>query len=278
MLSKRGLTPLWVGVLSREESMDYRNILVATEDGVTTVTVNRPEKMNALNAETIGELTHVFTNLPEGTAAAILTGAGEKAFVAGADIAELADMTATSAKEVSARGQAMCDAIEASPVVVIGAVNGFALGGGLEVALACNLRIASEGAKLGLPEVGLGIIPGYGGTQRLPRLVGLGRAVEMIATGKMIDAAEAHRIGLVNHVYPAGDLMAEAGKLAGKIAGNGPIAVRYAVEAATRGMATGIREGLELEETLFGLVNATADVKEGLTAFLEKRKAEFKGA
>jgi enoyl-CoA hydratase len=257
--------------------MDYRNIVVSTEGGLTTVTVNRPEKLNALNAETIAELTHAFTNLPDGTGAVILTGTGEKAFVAGADIAELAEMTAVSAKEVSARGQAMCDAIERCGVPVIGAINGYALGGGLEVALACNVRVAAVGAKLGLPEVTLGIIPGYGGTQRLPRIVGEGRALEMILTGGMIDATEAHRIGLVNAVLPAEDLMSGVETLARKILGNGPISVRYALEAVSRGATAGLAEGLAMEQHLFGLVNATADVKEGLQAFLEKRKAEFRG-
>ena len=257
--------------------MDYRNILVATEDGVTTVTVNRPDKLNALNAETIAELTHLFLNLPAGTGAAILTGSG-KAFVAGADIAELAGMTGVSAKEVSARGQAMCLAIERSPVPVIGAINGFALGGGLEVALATNIRLASEKAKLGLPEVTLGIIPGYGGTQRLPRIVGEGRALEMIATGQMIDAAEAYRIGLVNRVLPPEELMDAAVAMARKILKNGPLAVRYAMEAVNRGGSLALGEGLALEEILFGLVSSTADMKEGMKAFLEKRKAGFQGA
>ncbi|MHC4472352.1 MAG: enoyl-CoA hydratase/isomerase family protein [Planctomycetota bacterium] len=257
--------------------MDYRNIIVSTEDGLTTVTVNRPDKLNALNAETIGELTHAFTNLPDGTGVVILTGSGEKAFVAGADIAELVEMTPTSAKEVSARGQAMCDAIERCGAPVIGAVNGFALGGGLEVALACNIRVASEKAKLGLPEVTLGIIPGYGGTLRLPRLVGEGRALEMILTGSMIDAAEAHRIGLVNRVYPPEELLPGAKDLAARILENGPVAVRYALEAVNRGAGAGLGEGLAVEQILFGLISATADVKEGLNAFLEKRKAQFRG-
>jgi enoyl-CoA hydratase len=257
--------------------MSYENVLVETRDGVTTVTVNRPDKLNALNAQTVGELTHAFENLPEGTRVVILTGSGEKAFVAGADIAELAQMTATSAKEVSARGQRMCDAIEKSPVPVIAAVNGYALGGGLEVALAANIRLASEKAKLGLPEVTLGLIPGYGGSQRLPRLVGHGRANELILTGQMVDAEEAFRIGLVNRVYPPDELMGAALELAGKIAKNGPVAVRYALEAVNRGIAAGFEEGMAIEQIFFGLVSATADMKEGTTAFLEKRKAEFRG-
>jgi enoyl-CoA hydratase len=257
--------------------MDYRNILVETDEHVATVTVNRPDKLNALNAETVAELTHVFLHLPEAARVVVLTGSGEKAFVAGADIAELAQMTPTSAKEVSVRGQAMCDAIERSRVPVIGAVNGYALGGGLEVALACNIRLASEKAKLGLPEVTLGIIPGYGGSQRLPRLVGHGRANEMILTGQMVDAEEAFRIGLVNRVFPAGELMGAARELAGRIAKNGPVAVGYALESVNRGIAAGFEEGMAVEQILFGLVSATADMKEGLTAFLEKRKADFKG-
>jgi enoyl-CoA hydratase len=257
--------------------MDYQNILVSTEGGVTTVTVNRPEKLNALNAETIGELTHAFTSLPEGTGVVILTGAGGKAFVAGADIAELVEMTAASAKVVSAKGQALFDAIEGCGVPVIGAVNGFALGAGLETALACHIRYASEKAKMGLPEVTLGIIPGYGGTQRLPRIVGQGRAIEMIVSGQMIGADDAFRMGLVNRVCAPEELMGECEKLAGKILKNGPLSVSYALDAVLRGGAAGLNEGLAIEEILFGLVNATADVKEGLTAFLEKRKADFKG-
>jgi enoyl-CoA hydratase len=257
--------------------MDYQNILVAPEDGITTVTVNRPDKLNALNDETIGELTRAFRNLPEGTAVVILTGAGEKAFVAGADISELVKMTAVSAKEVSARGQLLFSTIENCPVPVIGAVNGFALGAGLETALSCHIRYASEKAKMGLPEVTLGIIPGYGGTQRLPRLVGLGRAIEMVATGQMIGAADAWRIGLVNKVCAPEALMDECRKLAARIMNNGPIAVSYAIQAMVRGASPGLNEGMAIEEILFGLVTSTKDVKEGLTAFLEKRKAEFRG-
>jgi len=257
--------------------MDYQNILVALEDGITTVTVNRPDKLNALNDMTISELTHAFLHLPDGTAVVILTGAGEKAFVAGADIAELVEMTAVSAKEVSAKGQLLFSTIEGCSVPVIGAVNGFALGAGLETALSCHIRYASERAKMGLPEVTLGIIPGYGGTQRLPRLVGLGRAIEMVATGQMIGAEDAFRMGLVNKVCAPEELMGECRKLAGKIMRNGPIAVSYAIDAMVRGASPGLNEGLAIEEILFGLVSSTSDVKEGLNAFLEKRKAEFKG-
>ena len=257
--------------------MDYQNILVSLEGGITTVTVNRPEKLNALNDETITELTHAFTNLPAGTGVVILTGAGPKAFVAGADIAELAELTAVAAKAVSAKGQAMCAAIEGCGVAVIGAVNGFALGGGLETALACHIRYASEKAKMGLPEVTLGIIPGYGGTQRLPRIVGQGRAIEMIASGQMIGAADAFRMGLVNKVCAPEELMDECVKLASKILANGPLAVSCAIDAVLRGGPVGLTEGLAIEEIMFGLVNATADCKEGLGAFLEKRKAAFKG-
>ena len=257
--------------------MDYQNILVSLEDGITTVTVNRPDKLNALNDLTISELTHAFLNLPDGTAVVILTGAGEKAFVAGADIGELVEMTAVSAKEVSAKGQYLFSTIENCGVAVIGAVNGFALGAGLETALSCHIRYASEKAKMGLPEVTLGIIPGYGGTQRLPRIVGQGRAIEMVATGQMIDAAEAYRIGLANKVCAPDALMDECRKLAGKIMRNGPIAVSYAIDAVVRGSNPGLQEGLAIEEILFGLISSTRDVKEGCNAFLEKRKAEFKG-
>jgi enoyl-CoA hydratase len=206
----------------------------------------------------------------------ILTGSGEKSFVAGADINELAQRTPVDGKEFSLYGQAVFHMLETLGKPSIAAINGFALGGGLEVALACHIRLASSDAKLGLPEVTLGIIPGYGGTQRLPRLVGLGAALELIATGRMIDAEEARSLGLVSRVLPPAELLPAAADLAKRIGANGPIAVRFALEAALRGASLPLDAGLQGEQELFALVSATADMKEGLKAFLEKRPAQFR--
>jgi len=262
--------------------MDYANITVATEGAVALVTVNRPGKLNALNDATIGELACAFSGLKDDAQirCVILTGAAAKrpAFVAGADIAELAEQGPLDGKRRSEAGQGLCDLIEGLGKPVIAAVNGFALGGGLELALACHIRLASTEAVLGLPEVGLGIIPGYGGTQRLPRTVGLGPALELIASGRHVKADEALRLGLVNHVYEPDSLLDEARKLAGKIASNGPLAVGMALDAALRGRSLPLDDGLRHEASLFGLVSATADMREGLKAFLDKRKADFKGA
>ncbi|HJT71659.1 MAG TPA: enoyl-CoA hydratase-related protein, partial [Terriglobales bacterium] len=211
------------------------------------------------------------------TRVVILTGGGEKAFVAGADINELARNNPVEAKAYTHRGQAVLDLIENLGKPVIACINGFALGGGCEIAMACTMRLASENAKLGQPEVKLGIIPGYGGTQRLPRLVGKGIAMQLLLTGEMITAQEAHRIGLVNEVVPAAELIPSAEAIAQKIIANGPLAVQYTMEAVNKGMETPLAEGLYLEATLFGVACATEDKKEGTTAFLEKRPAQFKG-
>jgi enoyl-CoA hydratase len=207
----------------------------------------------------------------------IMTGAGEKAFIAGADIGELAKNDAVTAKEYTHRGQSVLNLIENLGKPVIACINGFALGGGCEIAMACTMRLASENAKLGQPEVKLGIIPGYGGTQRLPRLVGKGIAMQLLLAGEMISAQEAHRIGLVNEVVPAAELMARAEAIAAKIIANGPLAVQYTMEAVNKGMEMPLAEGLYLEAVLFGMACATEDKKEGTTAFLEKRQAQFKG-
>ncbi|MBI3268423.1 MAG: enoyl-CoA hydratase/isomerase family protein [Planctomycetes bacterium] len=257
--------------------MDFQYLLVTEKEGVATVTVNRPDKLNALNAGTVAELAAAFADLKVRATvkAVIVTGAGEKAFVAGADIAELSQESPLSARLTAARGQAIFAGIESLGKPVIAAINGYALGGGLELALACTLRVAADSAKLGLPEVGLGIIPGYGGTQRLARLVGKGRALELILTGERIDAAKAQAMGLVNRIFPQAELPAGAEALARQILANGPIALRLAMEAVNRGSDLTLAEGLNLEANLFGLCATTDDMREGMTAFLEKRKPKF---
>jgi len=255
------------------------NLLVDVKDRVARVTINRPKVLNALNEATVRELRTTFASLkddPE-VGVVILTGSGEKAFVAGADINELARMTPLQGEASSKLGQATLREIELLGKPVIAAINGFALGGGCELALACHMRFASANARLGLPEVGLGIIPGYGGTQRLPRIVGLGLALELITTARVVDATEALRIGLVNHVLAPVDLIPHAEKVASEILQRGSLAVRYAMDAAIRGMETDLTQGLERESSHFGLLSATADMREGLTSFLEKRKANFTG-
>jgi enoyl-CoA hydratase len=254
-------------------------ITVEQEDSIAVIRVNRPDKLNALNAETIAQLDAAVRTLADDDAirGVIVTGAGEKAFVAGADIAELAQMGPLTGIAVSRAGQATFRLLEQLPKPVIAAVNGFALGGGLELALACHLRIAGEKARFGLPEVKLGIIPGYGGTVRLPRLVGKGRALEMILTGEMINADEAFRIGLVNRVVPADELLPYTKQVMAKIIANGPVAIRMAIEAVDRAMETTLDDSLLLESNMFGLLSATEDMHEGMKAFLEKRTAEFKG-
>ena len=261
-------------------STAYENVLVEVRERIAYVTVNRPKVLNALNERTVRELHAIFAALrtEADVGAVILTGAGEKAFVAGADINELAVMTPIQGEASSRLGQAALSEIETLGKPVLAAINGFALGGGCELALACHMRFAAEGAKLGLPEVGLGIIPGYGGTQRLPRLVGLGRALELIASGRMIDAQEAYRIGLVNGIHPAVELLAHCERVAKEILSRGPIAVRCAMDAAIRGVETDLAHGLEMESAYFGLLSATADMREGLRAFLEKRKPAFTGS
>jgi enoyl-CoA hydratase/carnithine racemase len=259
--------------------MNYENIVFEKKDRIAYVTVNRPKVLNALNMATMEELRTVFTEIKNDGAirVAILTGSGEKAFVAGADIAELAKHDAVSGKEYTHRGQSVLDLIENLGKPVIACINGFALGGGCEIAMACTVRLASESARFGQPEVKLGIIPGYGGTQRLPRLVGKGIAMQLVLAGEMITAQEAYRIGLVNEVAAPADLISRAEAIAHKIIANAPLAVQYAMEAVNKGMEMTLAEGLYLEATLFGLCCATEDKKEGTTAFLEKRQAQFKG-
>jgi enoyl-CoA hydratase len=260
-------------------SMAYETLLYENRNGIGYVTVSRPEKLNALNHKVIEDLLACFQALEKDdeVRAVILTGAGEKAFVAGADINELTLQSPVEGKEYSLRGQKLLALIENLGKPVIAAINGYALGGGCELALACTLRLASESARLGQPEVKLGIIPGYAGTQRLPRLVGKGRALEMILSGEPVTAQEAYRIGLVNQVVPAPELMAAAEKLAQKIMANAPLAVKFALEAVNHGLEMSEAEGQFLEATLFGLCCTTADMKEGTRAFLEKRPAKFVG-
>jgi enoyl-CoA hydratase len=257
----------------------YQHLLVEVKDRVAVVTVNRPDKLNALNERVMEELDAAFAALgadPD-VGGVILTGAGEKAFVAGADIGELAQQGPVGGRAKSIRGQAVLDRIEALGKPVLAAVNGFALGGGCELALACHLRIASENAKLGTPEVKLGLMCGYGGTQRLPRLVGRGRALELLLTGEMVDAQEALRIGLVNRVVPLARLQAEADGLLRKMLANGPISLRFTLDAVGAGLEMPFAEAQGHEATLFGLLCSTEDMREGTRAFLEKRPARFKG-
>ncbi len=259
--------------------MNYENILIEKKNSIAYVTVNRPKVLNALNMATMEELRGAFTDIKSDASirVAILTGSGEKAFIAGADIGELAKHDAVSGKEYTHKGQSVLDLIENLGKPVIACINGFALGGGCEIAMACTFRLASENAKLGQPEVKLGIMPGYGGTQRLPRLVGKGVALQILLAGEMITAQEAHRIGLVNEVVAAADLIPRAEAIAQKIIANAPLAVQYAMEAVNKGMEMTLAEGLYLEATLFGVCCATEDKKEGTAAFLEKRPAQFKG-
>ena len=257
----------------------YDNLIVEVSDRIAVVTVNRPDKLNALNSDTERELQDVFLKLrdDEAVGGVVVTGAGTKAFVAGADIAELSGLGATQGKEFAFQGQTTFTRIAACPKPVVAAVNGYALGGGCELAIACHLRVASEGARFGLPEVQLGLIPGHGGTQRLARIVGMGRALEMVLTGRMVTAEEAHRWGLVNAIAPADELLNTARELLGQILAKGPLAVQYALEATLRGFDMGLDDGLYMEATLFGMACGTDDMKEGTKAFLEKRKPEFHG-
>lgn len=259
--------------------MNYENLLIAIENKIALVTLNRPTKLNALNKDTLAELHAAFTDLEKNEAvqAIILTGSGEKAFVAGADIAEFANFSAQEGTQLAADGhQKVFDHIENLKKPVIAAVNGFALGGGLELAMACHFRVASDNAKMGLPEVTLGLIPGYGGTQRLPQLVGKGRAMEMILTATMITAAEAKEYGLVNHVVPQVELIEFCQGLAQKIIKNAPVALSEAIMAINASVDK-TKNGFEQEINAFGRLFGTADFKEGTTAFLEKRKANFSG-
>ncbi len=258
---------------------EYRNIRIERAERRATVIVSRPDKLNALNAETIDELDAAFRELERDrdVGGVLITGDGEKAFVAGADIAELAKMDSIGGISVSRQGQDAFRRLERMGKPVVAAVNGYALGGGMELALACHLRVAGEKARFGLPEVKLGIIPGYGGTVRLPRIVGRGRALELILTGEMIDAQRAYEIGLVNRVVAQDEVRDAAERLLDTILKNGPVALRFALEAVDRSLETGIEEGLGLESHLFGLLASTADMREGMGAFLEKRAAEFSG-
>ena len=258
---------------------NYENILFEQRGPIALVSVNRPKVLNALNMATMAELREAFTTVRDdaATRVAILTGAGEKSFVAGADIAELNKQEPVQAKEYTHRGQAVLDLIENLGKPVIAAVNGFALGGGCELAMACAFRIASENARFGQPEVKLGIIPGYGGTQRLPRLVGKGLATQLLLAGEMISAQEALRIGLVNEVVPQAELIARCEAIAQKIVANAPLAVQYCMEAVNKGMEMTLPEALYLEAVLFAMACSTEDKREGTTAFLEKRPAQFKG-
>lgn len=258
---------------------DYQNITVERDGGIAVLTVTRPDKLNALNAATVAELDAAFRDLEadEAVAGVIITGAGEKAFVAGADIAELAKMGPVSGIDVSRQGSEAFRRLERMGKPVVAAVNGYALGGGMELALACHLRVAGEKARFGLPEVKLGIIPGYGGTVRLPRIVGRGRALEMILTGEMVDAERAYAMGLANRVVPQDEVLPAARQLLEQILANGPIALRFALSAVDRSLETGVEEGLDLESHLFGLLAATEDMQEGMSAFLEKRAAAFQG-
>jgi enoyl-CoA hydratase len=259
--------------------MAYENILFEKKDRIAYITFNRPKVLNALNRKTVEELQHALLEVraDESVRVLILTGAGEKSFVAGADIGELAVQTPVNGKEFSLFGQSVFHLLETMGKPSICAINGFALGGGCELALSCTIRIASRTAKLGQPEVKLGILPGYGGSQRLARLCGKGAAHELCLTGEMITAEEALHIGLVNHIYEPAELIPAAEALAKKIIANGPIAVKFTMEAIERGVEMAQEEGLFLEATLFGVACATEDMREGTKAFLEKRPAQFKG-
>ena len=259
--------------------MSFDNLLLDRDGAVAIVTVNRPKVLNALNTQTLDELRRAMLALKQDAAvrAVVLTGAGEKSFVAGADINELATQTPVTGREHAIAGQHVLDIIEHLGKPVIAAINGYALGGGCELAMACTIRIAAETAKLGQPEINLGLIPGYAGTQRLARIVGRGRALELLLTGDQIPAHEAHRLGLVNRVVPAADLLAEAKTLAAALAAKAPVAVRYILEAVHTGVEMPFAQAQVFEATLFGLVASTDDMREGTQAFLQKRKAEFKG-
>ena len=259
--------------------MNFENIVLEKRNAIAYVTVNRPKVLNALNMATMEELRAAFHDIKndKNIRVVLFTGSGEKAFIAGADIGELAKHDAVSGKEYTHRGQSVLNLIENLGKPVIACINGFALGGGCEIAMACTMRLASENAKLGQPEVKLGIIPGYGGTQRLPRLVGKGRALQLILSGEIIDAQEAYRIGLVNEVVPGANLIARVEALLNQIISNAPVGVRYSIEAVNKGLDTSLAGGLSLEASLFAICAATEDKKEGTSAFLGKRAAKFQG-
>ena len=257
----------------------FANLTLEREGAVAIVTVNRPRVLNALSIATLDELNRAMLELRQDDSvhSVIITGAGDRAFVAGADINELAALTPTAGRDHARVGQAVFDAIEDLGKPVIAAINGYALGGGCELAMACTLRLAADTARLGQPEINLGLIPGFAGTQRLARLIGAGRALELLLTGEPISAAEAHRLGLVNRVVPASELMAEARRTAAAIAAKAPVAVRYILEAVRRGIQLPLADAQALEATLFGLVASTEDMREGTRAFLDKRQPQFRG-
>jgi len=258
----------------------FHNLTVDRDAAIALVTISRPQVLNALNMATLEELRGAVLELKDDpdVRVVIVTGAGEKAFVAGADISELANLSPVAMSEHATRGQQVFDAIEHLGKPVIAAINGFALGGGCELAMACTIRIAADSARLGQPEINLGLLPGFAGTQRLPRLVGKGVALELLLTGRHVMADEAWRIGLVNRVVPAASLLTEARALAVELAGKAPIAIRYILDAVNRGVETSIDQGQQLEATLFGLIASTSDMREGTRAFLEKRKPAFTGS
>jgi enoyl-CoA hydratase len=266
-------------LISPTAALTLANVLYEKKNAIAYVTVNRPKLLNALNTPTWEDLQTAFVDVRNDPTVrgVILTGAGNKAFIAGADIGELAHATAIDAERSSRFGQAVLDLIENLGKPVVAAVNGFALGGGCETAMACTIRIAVDSAKFGQPEVTLGLLPGGGGTQRLPRLVGKGRALQLILSGEMISAQEAHRIGLVNEIVPAADLITRAEAILNKIGSNAPVAVKFALEAVNRGLETSQGEGILLEASYFGLCAGTEDKKEGTSAFLEKRAPQFNG-
>jgi enoyl-CoA hydratase len=259
--------------------MSYRTIELSVADRIATVTIDRPDKLNALNVAVFDDLTLVVDELRDraDVGGVILTGGG-RAFVAGADISELEPHGSLAAKALARRGQLVFNRLEALPKPVIAAINGFALGGGCELAMACHVRIASDAAKFGQPEVKLGLIPGYGGTQRLPRLVGKGRALQLLMTGEIIDAAEAYRIGLVNRIVPAAELMKTAQEMMKTMLANAPMALAGCIEMVNRGYDISVGDALAMEASAFGLLAATEDKREGTRAFLEKRAPAFKGA
>ncbi len=259
--------------------MAYENIMYQVEEGVATITFNRPKALNALNTALLGEFSQALDTVAadDHIRVLILTGAGDKAFVAGADISELATYNPLTAKNFAQNGHSIFARLQALPIAVIAAVNGFALGGGTEIAIACDFIYASENAKFGQPEINLGLIPGFGGTQRLPRLIGANRAKELVFTGKMISAAEAEKIGLANKVVPQDQLMAEVMQTAREIASKGKVSLRAAKDVINRGLDADLATGIHIEVEGFGMCYASSDAKEGTSAFLEKRKAAFKG-
>jgi enoyl-CoA hydratase len=258
---------------------ELTTLLFHVEEGIGVITLNRPDKLNALNRTLLEELGTLLDSIEkrEEIKALVVTGSGDKAFAAGADIGELKDLDPMGGRETAQFGQGLCSRLENSKIPVVGAVNGFALGGGCELAMACHMRVASERAQFGQPEVALGLIPGYGGTQRLPRLVGRGVAIELLVTGDRIPADRAFQLGLVNQVVPHEELMAKAMDLAKRASKHGPLAVRYCIEAVNQGIQMPMEEALYLEATLFGLSCGSEDMTEGTSAFLEKRKPTFKG-